>query len=560
MSVLYFLLLVGVLVLIHELGHFTAAKILNMKVLRFSIGYGRALVRRRLGDTEYQIGIFPIGGYCRLMGGEMDSTDPKDSNRSFASRPLWQRLMVVFAGPAANLLLPIAIYFVFFAGQTSLKAPVVGDVLDGAAQRAGIEPGDRLIEINGVTMRYWSDVENIVQGSAGRELHVRFSRNGKVFERYITPLEDTVRQRDGSSRIMGRIGINHAPYVPIIGIIDAKSPAALSGLRTGDLLISIDGKPVRNWTDVERNIGRQARRTSLVYFRGTAVPGAPQINLLSASFADLVPDTKIDEHFKRTVYTGIERAEMFIAQVDASSPAEAAGMRVGDLLTALDGKPVLHWDDLEQRMLAEPEHTFVVSWKRWQDGPIWSEPANDGERDKLVTLSGEITQQQRTELDDYEHRVKKLVFGAHNDVNRGSGAMTPIENRLSYGLSQALERTGETIRTMVTGFFSVLGGDRPSDALGGPLMMFHVTSVSANQGWDSFLLMMALISVNLGLINLLPVPMLDGGHLLVFGIEAFRGKPLTAKGRDRIATVGLIIVGLITILALRNDFMRFFFK
>src|SRR5829696_3210571 len=161
MSFVYFLLLVGVLVLIHELGHFVAAKLLDVKVLRFSIGYGRPLVRVTLGETEYQIAAFPLGGYVRILGieGPPDERAGKaDAGRSFASRPLWQRLVIVFAGPAANLVLPVIIYFVFFAGHTSLPAAVIGDVLDGgAAARAGLEAGDHILEIDGQAVRYWEE-------------------------------------------------------------------------------------------------------------------------------------------------------------------------------------------------------------------------------------------------------------------------------------------------------------------------------------------------------------------------------------------------------------------
>src|SRR5262249_47909482 len=111
MSIVYFLLLVGVLVVLHELGHFIAAKLLDVKVLRFSIGYGRPLIRVKARETEYQIGIFPLGGYVRILGVEdADVVAPRDRGRSFATRPLWQRLAIIFAGPAANLLLPIVIY------------------------------------------------------------------------------------------------------------------------------------------------------------------------------------------------------------------------------------------------------------------------------------------------------------------------------------------------------------------------------------------------------------------------------------------------------------------
>jgi regulator of sigma E protease len=557
LSVLYFLLLVGVLVVIHELGHFVAAKLLDVKVLRFSIGYGRPMFRVTLRETEYQICVFPIGGYVRILGVEGETeptTKPKpgmrsDVGRSFGSRPLWQRLVIVFAGPAANLVLPVVIYFVFFAGHTMLPAATIGDVLEnGAAARAGLEPGDRVVEIDGNTMRYWEEIEDAVRSAPGKELHLRVSRNGKVFERYVTPLEETVRSRDGRVRMQGRVGLTHAPFVPLVGVIDGQSPAARSGLRTGDLIISVDGQPVRNWSDVKRVLGKFARRTSIVYFRGTEVPGIPQVQLLAAGFADLVPETQVDATLKRQTYTGLERAEMFVAQVDPGSPADGAGLHPGDLITALDGKPVIHWLDLDQRLQAEPNKTFKLSWTRAIAGG------------KTEQLSAELTQVWRDQLDDYDHTVKRLVFGARNDVDRGRGAMVAIDGRFGYALTKALERTGETISTMTSGFRQIIAGETPGEALGGPLMMYRVASVSGNQGWDSFLLMLALISVNLGLINLLPIPMLDGGHLLVFAIEGARRKPISAKTRERVQLVGLIIVGLITVLALRNDVMRFFFS
>lgn len=549
MSVLYFLLLVGVLVVIHELGHFVAAKLLDVKVLRFSIGYGRPLFRVTLRETEYQICVFPIGGYVRILGveGDDESKPGLRTNRSFASRPLWQRLVIVFAGPAANLVLPVIIYFVFFAGHTMLPAAQIGDVLEnGAAARAGLEPGDRVLEIDGNTMRYWEEIEDAVRSAPGKELHLRISRNGKVFERYVTPLEETVRSRDGRVAVQGRIGVTHPPFVPLVGVIDGQSPAARSGLRTGDLIISVDGQPVRNWSDVKRVLGRFARRTSIVYFRGTEMPGVPQVQLLTAGFADLVPETQIDQTLKRQTYTGLEHAEMFVAQVDPGSPADSAGLRPGDLITALDGKPVIHWLDLDQRLQAEPNKTFKLTWTR-------------AVGDKTEILSAELTQVWRKQLDDYDHTVSRLVFGARNDVDRGRGAMIAIDGRFGYALTKALERTGETISTMTSGFGQIIAGETPGEALGGPLMMYRVASVSGNQGWDSFLLMLALISVNLGLINLLPIPMLDGGHLLVFAVEGARRKPISAKMRERVQLVGLIIVGLITILALRNDVIRFFF-
>jgi regulator of sigma E protease len=551
MSVLYFFGLVGLLVLIHEAGHFAAAKLLDVKVLRFSIGYGRPLLRLRGRETEYTVGVFPLGGYVRILGvegpaGPDERIDPRDQGRSFESRPLWQRLVIVFAGPAFNLVLPILIYFVFFAGHAELPAAVIGDVVDGGpAARAGLEPGDRVDSVDGAPVRYWEELEGAIGGAAGEELHLRLERGGKAIERYLVPVEEVVRKRDGQSSREGRIGVTRAPFVPLVGVLDRASPAGKAGLRTGDLIISLDGRPVGHWGDVARQLGQTSARTNLVYFRGTEVPGVPQVRLLEARFADLVPETRLDDQLRRTTYTGLEKAEMFVAQVDPGTPADLAGIRPGDLIVSLDGQPVHHWMALDQRLQAQPEKAWTITWKR------------AGGAGQLVTLSAQLTQVVRTQHDEYGHAVQRLVFGARNDAQRGRGHMVPIEGRFTYAVSKAVMRTGETIEAMVTGFVSILGGETPGDALGGPLMMYRVATVSGERGWESFLLMLALISVNLGLINLLPVPVLDGGHVLVFAVEAVRRRRLSMRMRERVQLAGLAVVGIITLLAVRNDVMRY---
>ncbi len=547
MSVLYFLLLIGVLVVIHELGHFAAAKLLDFKVTHFSLGFGRPLFRVRRGETDYQIGVLPFGGYTRILGEDADdatSTDA-DARRAFHRKPKWQRAIVVLAGPAANFALPAAIYFAFFAGHSQLPAPVIGDVLpDTPAERAGIEPGDRVLAIDGSSQRYWHELEDTIQSRVGDELKFRIERGERTFETYITPVTTTFRDRRGREEERGHIGITRAPFPPQAGILNLDSPAADAGLRTGDHIIGIGGHHIDNYAELRRAADAIAHRERVTYLRGTQVPGLP-VELMHAHLTEIVPELITDGATVRTGDTGIESAEMFVARVEPDSPAARAGLQPGDVIDRVDGEPVSHWLVLDQRLQARPDHEFDVEWRR---------ATSSGE---IVPMSATIRQERRELADEFGNPKQALVFGASSGFELGRGELVPIENRFRYAASGALERTGETVATLASGLWAVIRGEAPRDAVGGPLMMYRAASISGDQGWDRFLLMIALVSVSVGLINLLPIPALDGGQLLLLAGETIRRKPLSPRMRDRFQLVGLVIIGLITILAIRNDIVRF---
>lgn len=540
MAVLYFLVLVGVLVAIHEFGHFVAAKLLDFKVTRFSIGFGQPLVRVRRGETEYQIALFPIGGYVRILGEDpTDDIPPEDARRAFNLKPLWQRLVVVFAGPAANFLLPVVIYFVSFAGHTELPAAVIGDVMAGSpAARAGFEPGDRIVSIDGDAVRYWEDVEAIVDRRVGRQLRFKVRRATRTLERDVAPIEIAGRSGDGTPRREGWIGITQAPFPPQVGVLDPTSPAGRAKLRTGDMIAGIDGHRIDTWTDLRRELGGAPRVMRVAYFRARPIPGLG-IKLYDPDQTSLAAEQTFGSGGR--VEHGLYPVDLFVDRVERGSPAARAGIHPGDLLTSLDGEPIPHWLVLERRLRGRPDHTFRLSWRR---------AGVAGE------LTREVRQEHRTRADEYGNRSDTLVFGAAPSFDRGRGEMIEIDGRLRYAATRSVERTFEAIGVMASGLGSILRGKNPSE-VGGPIMMFQVAAASGRQGWEALFFMIALVSISVGLINLLPVPVLDGGHILVFAVEAIRGRPLSTRARDRITLVGLAVVGLITILALRNDLVRY---
>jgi regulator of sigma E protease len=538
--------MVGLLVAVHELGHFTAAKALGVRVLRFSLGFGPPIVRLRGRETEYQVGAVPLGGYVRLLGEDpSDTVAPEDRGRSFADKPLWKRLVVVFAGPAANLLFPLAIYFTFFFGHHELPAAVIGDVLSGGpAAAAGIEPGDRVLEINGDDVRTWEELEDTIDRSAGKSLRLKLRRGDKDVFAFVTPRQHVIRTRTGEKNEQGLIGVTQAPFEPIVGIVDPTSPAARAGLRTGDRIMSVDGRTVSSYGELERALGTRPRRVLLAYLRGRASPtGFAEVRLYTPGTADLVPETAA----RRQSWSGIASAEFFVAAVEPGSPAEAAGLRRGDMIVAVDGRPVRHWIQLDQELLADPDRRFHLAWQRSGAAGV-------------DTLEADVRQERRAIVDEYGQDYTLTVFGAVNDFPLGRGEMVPIDSRFAYAASHAATRTGETIGLMARGLVALIHGKLPRDTVGGPIMMYRMASVSGEKGWDAFLMMLALISINLGLINLLPIPVLDGGHLLMFAIEAVRRRRLPSRVREAVVMVGLAIIVGITVLALKNDIVRYLIR
>jgi regulator of sigma E protease len=537
--------LLGVLILAHELGHFLVAKLFGVKVLRFSLGFGPRLFGFTIGATEYRVSLFPLGGYLRLLGEDPSERVPEhELERALFARPLWQRYAIVVAGPIFNLLLPVGIYFVHYVSQKTLLSPTIGTVIEGMpADKAGLLPGDRVESVDGTFVHYWEELEDVIAASPGKTMRFAIRRGNIAEERDVTVATDVRRGPLNLSETVGWIGVSPRFQLPEVGIIDLTSPAAQAGLRTFDYIVSVNGSPVVHWAEFERAVSRAgASPLRITYLRGThsAVPFV-HVEIQEPGAAVVIPQPVLDADGSRHYETGLQSSELFVYSVEPGSPADRIGLRRGDQLLELDGQPILHWNILRQRLAAEPERTFRVSW------------ASPGG----VRHQAEFKQELRSEIDAYRQEEQRLVFGATNRFAWKTADPVPIRHRFFYALGHALTRTGEIVTFTAQGFFQIIRGEMSPKTLGGPLTIGYAAGVAAEQGLAQYLWLMALLSINIGLLNFLPIPILDGGLLLFFTIELFKRRPPSARARAITTYIGVVVVALLVLFALKNDVVRF---
>ncbi len=537
--------LLGVLVFVHELGHFLAAKVFGVKVLRFSLGFGPKLLGVTAGATDYRLSLVPLGGYVRLLGEDPDELVAQiDRDRTLFAKPLWQRYAIVVAGPLFNLLLPIGIYFVHYIGQRTLLPPTIGTVLSGLpAANAGIVPGDRVETVDGHAIRYWEQLEETIAASPDKTLRFGIRRGLEAEERDVLPLR---LERSGTFRLhetAGWIGVSPRFQLPEVGIADPASPAAQAGLRTFDFITAVNGSAITHWAEFERAVARaSASPLRISYLRGShsALPFA-HVEVQEPGSAVVIPQAVFEPSGRRRFETGLLSSELFVYSVEPGSPADRIGIRHGDQLLALDGQTLIHWDILRQRLAADPDRTFQIAWM----------PPGGTRRE------ASFKQEIRSHLDAYRQEEQRLVFGATNRFAWKTDQPVPIRNRLFYALGHSLSRTGQIVVAMSQGFVEIVRGQVPFSSLGGPIMIGYVAGVAAEQGLAQYLWLMALLSINIGLLNFLPIPILDGGLLMFFTIELLKGRPPSARARQIASYVGLVVVVLLMTFALKNDVVRF---
>ena len=424
-NILAFLFVLGIVVFVHELGHFLAARRVGVRVITFSLGFGPKLFSFKRGDTEYAVSAIPLGGYVK-MAGEQPDDERSGASDEFLAKSKWQRFQVLIAGPLMNVLLAIVVLAgVLYQGADvplyEDAVPVVGRVAsDSPAAQAGIQVGDRIVSIDGHETPTWDDVFIYIVPKANREVSVMLDRGGRMVEARLTP--DAVSKYE-----IGEIGVLPVTRLQL-NIISPGGPAARAGLRLRDVLLSVDGN-----TEVEP--------ASLTKYINAASGRAIAFTILR------------------------------------------------------DGR--------EQTVHVTPEGTPGLIGIGWSP---------------------------------YETRIVQPGF--------------------FEAIGMSVERNWTGTKRIVTTLAGLFTRETPVRQLMGPVAIGEMSGTMAQLGWLALFNFMAMISLNLGLINLMPIPVLDGGHIAILGLEGLARRDFSIKVKEKVLMAGFALILMLMVTVIYNDLTR----
>ncbi|HHQ6601795.1 TPA: sigma E protease regulator RseP [Serratia fonticola] len=440
-----FIIALGILITVHEFGHFWVARRCGVRVERFSIGFGRALWRRtdRQG-TEYVVAMIPLGGYVKMLDERVETVAPELRHEAFNNKTVLQRAAIVSAGPIANFLFAILAYWIVFIIGVPSYRPVIGEITpQSIAAHAEISPGMELKSVDGIETPDWESV--------------RLALVTKIGD---TQTEVEIAPFGSSQKVSKTLDLRHWSFEP-----DKEDPVRSLGM----------------------------------------IPRGPQI-------------------------------ESVLAEVQSGSAAQKAGLQAGDRIVKVDGQPLGRWVTLVKRIYNAPGQPLVLEIER-NGAPLSLTLIPDTKpvgKDKAVGFAGIIP--------------KVIPLPDEYKTIRQYGPFS--------ALYQAGDKTWQLMHLTVSMIGKLITGDVKLNNLSGPISIAQGAGASAEVGFVYYMMFLALISVNLGIINLFPLPVLDGGHLLFLAIEKLKGGPVSERVQDYSYRIGSILLVLLMGLALFNDFSR----
>lgn len=538
-SPLLFIILLGVLITVHELGHFLLAKLLNVKVVRFSIGFGPKLIGFTRGETEYQIALLPLGGYVK-MAGELphDETSPEDAARGFLAQPPWKRALIVLGGPVFNLVFPLFIYFLVFFGAHERLAANVGYVEPASpAAAAGLLPGDKVVAVNGEPVKAFDQFTSRLSERAGIATPVTVERDGKTVQLEIKP--ETAFAADVFADTRGHVGAQPISPAPLLGV-PSGSAAEQAGLKTFDRVVQVNGEPVQDLASLEAALDKAEGTVSLTVARlqRLELPG------IGGAEPKLVTAEIPLQEGEGLAAIGAERGDLYLSHVYPGGPASRAGLRPGDRLVAVNGKPLMSFGGFQTALGSVGKDGFSLEWR------------SGGEEKKADLAIGKFET-----TDPFGQKVPMEGVGVIAAQGLGGAEDRKVDRvTVDIGVWEAFKLSALKVPSDIGKTVMVLGrlvtGDLPFGTVGGPIMMYQLTTKTAEMGFDSYLLLMGIISVNLGIMNLLPIPILDGFALLSALWEAIRRRPIPMRAREVANMVGLLMLAVLMFFVFKNDLTR----
>ena len=537
-NVVPFVILLGILIFVHELGHFLVARMCGVRVEVFSLGFGKKILKYKHGDTTYCLSLIPLGGYVKMFG-EQGATDIAEHEHSvsFTHKTVWQRIAVVLAGPLMNFFFAVFVFFLISYMGEETRSPVIAEVsAESPAAKMGLRTGDRVLSVGTLPVQSYEDFQKAltknknsttaanIQSTTG-EAHSVNLEIGAIPNPNIFSLEKTIGTIEG---------IQPLAMGALIGVIK-NSQAEKLGFLTGDEIISINDKKVNSWNEVEPWLSKHEKSSVKVERNLAEVKTTATIEVSE----NILAQTKSLKDF------GIEATDLYLDQIVKGSPAEQADLKHFDKILTINSKAVFKWED-------------VLNTIKSFDGkePLTFTIMREG---SVVTKM--ITPQVTSQVTAMGQDDKRFTIGIVPLVQFAQPEMTVVQSpSVFHSLSKGFSRTWDISVMTVVSFVKLFQGEVSHKNIGGMISIGKAAKDSFALGLQSFLMTMGILSVSLFILNLLPIPVLDGGHLVFYSIEVVKGSPLSVKKMEMAQQVGFVLLMGLMVLALFNDFTKFFFK
>jgi len=589
----------GGLIFFHELGHFIACRLTGTRVEAFSVGFGKEIIGWQRGPTRYRVGIVPLGGYVKMAAenpGEANTGAPDE----FPNKPFGQRLFIMANGVIFNIILAFILFVVAFRTGVPFSSAELHVVTGGPAWKAGLQSGDLVTHVDGRRVLGFSDLQTEMAFSSENErLVLTIERDGKT-------REVTVEPEYSEAVGMPGIHVEQALGKAAMAVADG-SPIAKAGGRPGDTVVAIDGRAIDHFLQIREAVGRAV---------GSAAPDAESTDLtVRVRRADgSQDDLQVSLPLGKRSQLGIRPFEGRRIRAMAPGSAFEPLLRRGDDVLAVNGATTLDLGDLRDVAGREPlreirvlrggqemslpvpagmtVHDLAESIAGRSDtrsDRVAVRPGMAAERDGLRTADhvrqvGDQPVTSYTELRnsliDHDGDVVTLRVVNEKDEERTvtvtpgrfprsedyflgystRAERVPYREKSVWGAcGMGLRRTHLFVKQVVMTIRSLLTRRVSARHIGGPIMLVQVTYNMFDQGWGYYLYILAIISVNLAILNILPIPILDGGQIVLLCAEKLRGKPLPERFVGYYQMVGLVLIFGLLILAFRNDITRIWF-